>query len=54
MRWCPSHVVIEGNKIADELAKLGLEQEPSPDAYTSIGHIRRVMKRKTITNWKAY
>jgi len=40
--------------LADELAKLGLEQEPSPDAYTSIGHIRRVMKRKTITNWKAY
>jgi hypothetical protein len=54
MRWCPSHVGIEGNEIADELAKLGLEQEPSPDAYTSIGHIRRVMKRKTITNWKAY
>ena len=52
IQWCPSHIGISGNEMADRLAKKGLE---SPNiscyAYTSLGHLKRLAKQQIRNAW---
>jgi len=52
IQWCPSHVNIPGNEIADRLAKQGLKANPDPESYTSLGHLRREVEELTRESWK--
>ena len=52
IQWCPSHVNIPGNEIADRLAKQGLKASPDPESYTSVGHLRRKVEELTKESWK--
>ena len=52
--WIPSHIGIEGNEMADELAKIGLELEPSQDkipASDSKPTINRFIREGWQSRW---
>jgi hypothetical protein len=48
--WCPSHSKIDGNELADKLAKEGLNSTPR-DEFTSRSHLKRLAKAKTVQEW---
>lgn len=50
--WCPSHVNIPGNELADKLAKRALSKAPV-DSWISFSYIRRMVKSTTFDLWKA-
>lgn len=49
--WCPSHVNIPGNKLADKLAKKALSKAPI-DGWISWSYIRHMTKATTLDMWK--
>jgi ribonuclease HI len=49
--WCPSHVNIPGNELADKLAKKALSKAPS-DSWISFSYIKRQIKATTLELWK--
>jgi hypothetical protein len=55
LHWCPSHVNIPGNEMADKLAKDGLDMETADRfaTYTIHSHLKGRIKSKALENWKA-
>ena len=49
--WCPGHEGINGNEIADQQAKLGLQKPISPKAQVSISYLRGLVRRKAAEQW---
>ena len=52
IHWCPSHCNIQGNELADALAKQGLDSDPGPEAFISFSHLRREAKADVISKWQ--
>jgi ribonuclease HI len=53
IHWCPSHYGIQGNEIADVLAKNGLNASPDPtETFISTSYLRRVAKTEIIERWE--
>ena len=50
IEWCPSHLGIEGNELADQLAKGALQKAPTYVA-TSISYIRKGAKAELLSKW---
>lgn len=50
--WCPSHVNIPGNELADKLAKKALSEAPI-DSWISHSYIKRMVKATTLDLWRA-
>ncbi|RUS69238.1 hypothetical protein EGW08_023000 [Elysia chlorotica] len=50
--WVPSHVSIEGNEMADELAKIGLELEPT-QLQIPASDVKPIIHTFIKENWKA-
>jgi ribonuclease HI len=50
--WCPGHEGINGNEIADQQAKLGLQKPISPKAQVSISYLRCLARRKATEQWQ--
>jgi ribonuclease HI len=44
LRWAPGHMEIEGNEMADKLAKKGCEEE-APDTPPTLSYAKRQLKR---------
>ena len=55
IQWCPSHMGISGNDMADALAKSGLELSPAKNgtASVSLGHLKRLVKIQTTAMWQS-
>ena len=52
IHWCPSHCGIQGNEMADTLAKAGLRAAPHPaDILISTSYLRRVAKADMMDKW---
>ena len=53
IQWCPSHMGISGNDMADALAKSGLELSPAKNgtASVSLGHFKQLVKIQTTAMW---
>jgi ribonuclease HI len=51
LQWCPGHVGIFGNDLADELAKKGLQETPKETPMVSISHLRRKARQATLGTW---
>ncbi|KJZ68630.1 hypothetical protein HIM_11979 [Hirsutella minnesotensis 3608] len=52
LHWCPSHVGIFGNELADQLAKKGLGAPLQGTPIVSISHLRRKTRQATRDHWK--
>ena len=53
IHWCPSHCGIEGNEVADTLAKAGLQATPNPaDIFTSTSYLRKVARADIKDKWQ--
>ena len=53
IQWCPSHMGIAGNEMADTLAKQGLENPRGCHKTTvSLGHLKRVAKKEVTKIWQ--
>lgn len=50
--WCPSHVNIFGNELADKLAEKALSKAPI-DSWISHSYIKRMVKSTTLDLWRA-
>ena len=50
--WCPSHVNIPGNELADKIAKKALSKAPI-DSWISHSYIKRMVKSTTLDLWRA-
>jgi ribonuclease HI len=50
IHWVPSHVEVQGNEIADKLAKQGLKRKPQ-NTFTSISYLRRKARAKILAGW---
>ena len=50
--WYSSHCNIQGNKLADALAKQGLDSDPGPEAFISFSHLRQEAKADVISKWQ--
>ena len=48
IQWCPGHCGIYGNEVVDGLAKRALEKAPCSEAYTSIGHNKRLARARAL------
>ena len=51
--WCPSHIGIEGNELADKLAKQALDKPTLPIAYTSISFLRSKIHSYLLNLWNS-
>lgn len=51
--WCPSHVNIPGNELADKLAEKALSKAPS-DGWVSFSYVKRTAKATTLELWKKH
>ena len=51
--WCPSHIGVVGNELADQLAKRGLEETYSGSPYISLSYLRRKIRESCIDSWKS-
>ena len=53
IQWCPSHMGIAGNEMADSLAKMGLKNSQiSHESYVSHGHLKRLAKQEVSNMWR--
>ena len=62
IQWCPSHMGIAGNELADTLAKQGVEnrqdkqqtphQKHLPRHNISLGHLHRLAKKDVVKRWQ--
>ena len=52
LSWCPSHIGIPGNELADQLAKKGLEANQEENPYTSLSYLRRRIKESCLEKWR--
>ncbi|KAF5004471.1 hypothetical protein FDECE_9037 [Fusarium decemcellulare] len=52
-RWCPGHMGIEGNEVADAYAKKGCSKEPLdlPPTLAFIRRTAKAMSRDEFSNW---
>ena len=50
--WCPSHVNVLGNELADKLAKKELSLTKSTEAFVLIGYLKRLIKEISLQNWE--
>ncbi|OXV05133.1 hypothetical protein Egran_07099 [Elaphomyces granulatus] len=50
--WCPSHVGIFGNELADQLAKKGLEASLAGSPYVSLSYLRRKVRETSLASWR--
>jgi len=49
--WCPGHEGINGNEIADQQAKLGLQKPISPKAQVTVSYLRSLARQKATEQW---
>ena len=53
IQWCPSHMGIAGNELADTLAKQAVEsRQPQIQPIVSLGHLKRLAKKEITTTWQ--
>lgn len=52
--WCPAHMGIPGNEMADFLAKKGLGVPKSRETYTSLSHLARGARLGVSSHWAAF
>ena len=49
--WCPGHEGINGNEIADQQAKLGLQKPISPKAQVTVSYLRSLARQNATEQW---
>ena len=53
LKWCPGHVGIEGNEMADQLARNAFSKTPTrSNKYLSHSHLKQIAKQKVICAWQ--
>ena len=53
IQWCPSHMGIAGNELADALAKQAVQRrQPNNQPIVTLGHLKRLAKKDITTAWQ--
>ena len=54
LHWCPGHQGIQGNELADNLAKKGLDQEAlCKDQFSSYSYLKEEIRKSIIQAWNS-